>query len=228
MRSTRKIALLIVTSLLLLSPAFVSAQTVSVNQFLASFGSFIIELLGTAHFLGTIRLGSLAPAPLLSGAPSNTTSPAILGPALVGRMLVVNSGTWTNSPNSYSYQWQSNGTNIPGATSRTFTLTSAYLGDTLTVLVTVGNGIGSTTAASSATSPVATPTQPYQNTQWIVDAYSDPSIIADSIASGYMNGKSPYVLVAVDGVSKNLTIPTAWNAILVWKFNSYATLAYDR
>ena len=41
-----------------------------------------------------------------SGAPQNQTRPTITGDTTVGQELTADSGTWTNTPTSYAYQWQ--------------------------------------------------------------------------------------------------------------------------
>ena len=105
-------------------------------------------------------LGSGSPAtsnsvgPVTSGAPANTALPTISGTAQVGDTLTASTGTWTNSPTSYSYQWNAGGTAISGATSSTYTLISGEVGNTITVTVTATNSSGSTSATSSAVGPV--------------------------------------------------------------------------
>lgn len=63
-------------------------------------------------------------------------------------------GAWTQSPSNYTFQWKADGTNIPGATARTLTLTDAEIGKTITVTVTASNSFGSTSATSAATAAV--------------------------------------------------------------------------
>jgi hypothetical protein len=64
-------------------------------------------------------------------APVNLTAPQISGTLNEGQTLTVSNGTWAYGPDSYSYQWQSSTnnstyTNIPGATSNTYTIPSGY------------------------------------------------------------------------------------------------------
>ncbi len=96
-------------------------------------------------------------------APVNTATPAApTGSAEQGQTLTASTGAWTNSPASYSYQWEdcdSSGNNcqaISGATSSTYTLTSSDVGHTIVVLVTANNGGGPSTSASSAATAVVT------------------------------------------------------------------------
>lgn len=89
-------------------------------------------------------------------APSNTLRPSIYGTALTqGSTLTALEGTWTNSPTSYTYQWQAdtsgNGTfvNIAAATSKTYVLAVGQAGDAVRVQVTAVNAAGSSSAANS-------------------------------------------------------------------------------
>ncbi len=104
---------------------------------------------------GSTTATSASVGPVASGAPANTAAPSISGTAQVGDTLTASTGTWTNSPTSYSYQWNANGTAISGATSSTYTLVSTEVGDTITVTVTATNSGGSTTATSASVGPVA-------------------------------------------------------------------------
>jgi hypothetical protein len=58
-------------------------------------------------------------------APANTVAPVISGSLTVGSLLTSTTGTWTNTPTSYAYQWQRDGVDIGGATSSTFTTANA-------------------------------------------------------------------------------------------------------
>jgi len=84
------------------------------------------------------------------GVPVNTAIPVISGTTTEGEVLSTTTGTWTNSPSSYAYQWKNNGSNIGGATSSSYLLTAGDVGDTITVDVTATNGSGSSTPATSS------------------------------------------------------------------------------
>jgi hypothetical protein len=100
--------------------------------------------------------GSPPPSP-----PSNTALPVVTGTATQGQILQDGSGTWTGSPTSFAYQWEncSGGgatcTNIAGATSSSYLLSSTDVGDTIRVLVTATNAAGSGAATSGPTAMVA-------------------------------------------------------------------------
>lgn len=71
--------------------------------------------------------------------PSNTAAPTIVGNPVQGQTLTAANGAWTDSPTSFSYQWQTcdpSGEHcaaIPGATSQTFVPSGSDNGQTLRV-----------------------------------------------------------------------------------------------
>jgi Ig domain of plant-specific actin-binding protein len=95
-----------------------------------------------------------------AAAPTNTSSPTISGTAKSGQKLTANTGSWSNSPTSFTYQWQrcaSDGNScgdINGATSQTYSVSSSDVGHALRVVVTAANSDGHTSATSGATDPV--------------------------------------------------------------------------
>ncbi len=92
-------------------------------------------------------------------APVNTVLPAISGTAAVGQTLSTTTGTWTNSPTGYGYQWQrcdsagSSCTNI-GTSANAYRVRRADRGYWLRVVVTATNAYGSTQATSGQTGMV--------------------------------------------------------------------------
>jgi hypothetical protein len=106
-----------------------------------------------------------------SATPSSTAAPVISGTTTDGATLSASTGTWSPS-GTVSYQWQRNTasgwTNIAGATSSTYTLTSQDVGAQIDVVVTETNsdGSGMATAASAGpvTEPPSTPVTPSQPT----------------------------------------------------------------
>lgn len=94
-------------------------------------------------------------------APQNTVLPVVSGSNIQGHILNTTTGTWTNSPTSFTYQWQdcnsSGGScaNITGATTNAYTLQAGDVGDTVDVIVTATNSSGSTLATSVFVGPIA-------------------------------------------------------------------------
>ncbi len=65
-----------------------------------------------------------------------TLSPWISGNALVGSTLTANVGYWAPEPSQYTYQWNADSEEIPGATSSTFMVTTAQAGKVISLSVT--------------------------------------------------------------------------------------------
>lgn len=101
-----------------------------------------------------------------STAPANTALPTISGSATQGSTLSASTGTWTNSPTSYGYQWQRCNAgggacqNVTGATTFAYLLGNADVGSTLRVVVTAGNVSGVASAISAVTGAIGLPTDP--------------------------------------------------------------------
>ncbi len=92
--------------------------------------------------------------------PQNTALPTITGSPVLGQTLTATTGTWTNSPTTYSYAWQScssGGACSPvGGNASTYQLVSSDVGQTIKVTVGASNSAGGPVyATSTATAPVA-------------------------------------------------------------------------
>jgi hypothetical protein len=92
-----------------------------------------------------------------ASAPVNTVAPVASGTASVTSVLSTTNGTWSNTPTSFAYQWQNDGTNISGATASTYTVVSGDAGHTIRCVVTATNGSGSASANSNGIAIPATP-----------------------------------------------------------------------
>lgn len=95
--------------------------------------------------------------------PANTAAPEVSGTAQVGQTLSASTGTWSNSPTAYAYQWLlcngagANCADIAGATGSTYAPGAGDVGDSLVVSVTASNAGGSAAASSAATGEVQAP-----------------------------------------------------------------------
>jgi thermitase len=93
-------------------------------------------------------------APLL--VPTNATLPAISGTAQPGQTLSATTGSWSESPTSYAYQWERCNTSgascsaIEGASAQSYTVAPGDLGATLRVAVSASNSAGSSIPATSS------------------------------------------------------------------------------
>jgi hypothetical protein len=107
------------------------------------------------------------PTAVVAGPPMNTSLPLVAGTPLVDQTLTVSPGGWSGrQPISFSYAWlRCNATGgecaaIPGATGRSFRLTSSDVNRKLRVNVTARNAIGTTTVLSSESGVVGVPLPP--------------------------------------------------------------------
>lgn len=86
---------------------------------------------------------------------SNATAPRITGVAQFTKELIATPGEWTPSVKDVRYQWKSDGSEIAGATNKTYLPTPADIGKKITVFVTAQRGrFVSATALSAQTATV--------------------------------------------------------------------------
>jgi hypothetical protein len=85
-------------------------------------------------------------------APVNSALPAVLGTDVVGSTLTCSTGTWANTPTSYTYRWLRDGVAISGETASTYVSVTgdSYYGVAITCGVTAINATGSSAEAESA------------------------------------------------------------------------------
>ena len=126
-----------------------------------------LEVMVTAHNAGGQGSAtSVASAAVEPPAPVNQTSPSIPGTPQQGVAVTATSGTWSNSPTSFDYQWLTctapnacTDSTGAGATSSsgTYTPDAADVGNTLEVMETAHNTGGSSSATSVPSAPVVPP-----------------------------------------------------------------------
>lgn len=118
----------------------------------------------------TIAYSAESTGSVASGGPVNTDPPAIIGVAQTGLVLTATTGTWTNAPSSYAYEWQlcdSAGAScaaISGQATSSYTIQQTDAGHAIRVRVTGTNSFGSASALSAPTAPVASGPPPPANT----------------------------------------------------------------
>jgi hypothetical protein len=98
-------------------------------------------------------LGSVVLSSTGTSLPAVITAPQITGTAQVGSTLTLSTGTWTNTPTSYTRTWRNGATQLAGNVS-TYALTTADIGRTITGDVVATNASGSTLATSNSVGPV--------------------------------------------------------------------------
>jgi hypothetical protein len=168
-----------------------------------------------------------------AGRPVNQKPPTISGTAQQGQTLTANPGTWTGGqPIAFAYQWrrcdQSGGncSDISGATSKTYILSSADVGNTVRVRVTAKNSLGSRAATSTPTAVVSKADAPVGSAvaisevslpnRLLIDQYTfQPSrlrrhgrVVARFHVSDSRNHSVVGALVFVEGVPLGQTAPS--------------------
>ncbi len=102
---------------------------------------------------GSASATSTPVTPSAAATPANTSPPQISGSAVVGNTLSCDPGTWSNSPDYYTYRWRRNGAIV--ATGQSYTVVAADVGAALTCQVLATNADGTGTASSAAVTPTA-------------------------------------------------------------------------
>lgn len=96
-----------------------------------------------------------------TGLPVNTVQPEVSGVPRVGHTLSVTAGTWTGATSLATYQWQQcdpatgDCSDIAGQTGTSLLLDTSEIGYQIQVVETESNAVGSSSAASNQTAPVA-------------------------------------------------------------------------
>jgi hypothetical protein len=143
------------------------------------------------HFLpallATLVAGFILAATASAAAPVNTAAPTISGTAKVGATLTVSNGTWSNSPTSYTYQWQrcsstTSCTDIANAVGQSYVVRQADGGNRLRAQVDAINADGKATANSDLTSVVAATGVPVNTAR--------PSITGDAIVGSTLTAEN--------------------------------------
>ena len=153
--------------------AIEGANTVSYTPTWADAGKYLRIAAVASNTFGSVLLVSSTAAGQVSGAPSLTAAPAIIGTPTASTELSSASGTWNGFPvPTTAYAWFSctasgaaattlptGCTAISGATSSTYTPLAAVAGKYLRVRVTATNSVGASTSFSATTTQVTlTPT----------------------------------------------------------------------
>lgn len=84
------------------------------------------------------------------------TAPKITGALWLGATLTANPGTYSPAPSAYAYQWYRNGVTISGARNRTYRVTGADNGKSLSVRVAASRTYYDTRVAASAAAKLPT------------------------------------------------------------------------
>jgi hypothetical protein len=134
-------------------------------------------------------------------APENTAEPKISGSAVKGQTLTATTGSWSNNPTSFAFQWlhcppsggKGDGSDCPaisGATGSSLVLQSSDVGFRIRVRVTATNAGGSASAASNPTATVTTAAAPVSTA---VPVVSGQAVVAQTLvaSTGTWTGAQP-------------------------------------
>ena len=144
-------------------------------------------------------------------APVNTAIPNISGIRTFNETLTATNGTWSNTPTSYAYQWSrsstSNGTfsNISGATSASYRLVAADVGQYLRFTVTATNAGGSNSATSASTTQISKATPTFSSWSNVTKTFGDlpysvaPPTVTGSLAGSFSYSSSNTSVISISG-----------------------------
>jgi hypothetical protein len=147
--------------------AIAGATAQSIQLHTADVGHTIRVVVTASNSSGSARATS-DPSPVVASqtAPGDSALPVISGTTRETQTLNATTGSWTNSPTSYSYTWKRcDGTGagcvaIPGATAQSLQLQTADVGHRIRVTVAAKNASGSSAATSEATPVVVSQSAP--------------------------------------------------------------------
>jgi hypothetical protein len=181
--------------------------------------------------VGTATAASAATSAVtIAGVLVDSTAPVISGTAARGLTLTVSNATWSPTPTSYAYAWQSSTndgqtwTPISGATASTYIPAKTDEGAQLRGVVTATNGATSATAASAPTAQVRS--NPPQVT--LLPELNGPAIAVGvqlSATNGIWRGaENTYTYQWQRGTS---SIWTTWTNIVAATATTYTATSAD-
>ncbi|HEV7937150.1 MAG TPA: carboxypeptidase-like regulatory domain-containing protein [Solirubrobacteraceae bacterium] len=121
-----------------------------------------------------------ATTPKAAPAPVNTAAPVLTGTPAVGQTLSCSTGTWANSPTSFSYTWLRSGVPIASQVGSTYVVQAADEGHAISCQVTAGNGGGSYTITGLKTGSYKIYFYPDEGVNELVQYYNGKATEAEA------------------------------------------------
>lgn len=160
----------------------------------------VIAVVACSLVVGGMVSASAGPAPgsSVASAYSAVPTPTIVGTPSVGARLTGKPGTWIPTPTTITVQWLRNGTPIPGATTKAYTVQQADLGTRLSFRATAKrSGEANSVRTSAKTAIVTAAPAPAVSVEV-------QRILDDTNAFRAQNGLAPLQLLpAVTSVAQN-------------------------
>ncbi|MEO6470859.1 MAG: CHAP domain-containing protein, partial [Aeromicrobium sp.] len=116
-----------------------------------------VRVTGTKTGAGSASMTSANTPLVTAGTLTNSAIPEVTGTPKVGSTLTTSTGTWQPSGITFAYQWIRSGEDIPDAIKRTYVLSTADLGKTVSVEVIAIKSGYQAAIKGSASTPVITP-----------------------------------------------------------------------
>lgn len=121
-------------------------------------------------------------------APLPTSAPVLSGTPTEGYSLSCSTGVWTNSPDTYTYQWLLDGVEIVGATASSYLLQIGQGNKVISCRVTATNASDSNSEVSNSLSVALAPADPDPQGTWNFSAANGTTLA--SLSSSWRNGSS--------------------------------------
>ena len=168
------------------------------------------------YAIDAVAVGQVVGSAPATTAPVNTRVPAITGSLMAGQTLNASLGSWSPFGTSSSLQWQRSGdgstwSNIPGATSVSYTTQAGDLGAWLRVIVTETNVHGATSATSAAVGPL-TSGPPLNSVLPVISGAPKAGSVLTASPGTWSPAASSYAYAwqySADGQSGWVSIPSA-------------------
>lgn len=137
--------------------------------------------------------------------PVNTVLPAVTGTTTANSILTTTSGTWTNTPTSYNYQWKRDATNI-GTNTSTYTLVEDDVTTAITCVVTAVNAGGNSAPATSNSTSIPARTLPTFSS--VGTRQVGVAGVTIPINAGATTNDIMFILI--ETANNTVTVPSGW------------------